>query len=104
MSGPHVVLDLHEGSGVLRRLQAIRDGHCQGTVVQNPYKYGTESVRVLAALARGDKSVIPANKYIDVPARQIRKDNVDAFWADLKQKLGSKASTQPQSAPVAAGA
>jgi ribose transport system substrate-binding protein len=46
-------------------------------------------VRVLAALARGDKTVIPAGKYLDVPARQIRKDNVDAFWTDLKQKLAS---------------
>ena len=70
-------------------LQAIKDGTCQGTVVQNPYLYGMESVRVLAALARGDNSVIPANKYIDVPARQIRKDNVDPFWADLKQKMGA---------------
>ena len=78
-------------------LQAIKDGHCQGTVVQNPYEYGTESVRVLAALKRGDKSVIPANKYIDVPARQIRKDNVDAFWADLKEKMGpaTQSTTKP---------
>ena len=75
-------------------LQAIKDGTCQGTVVQNPYLYGTESVRVLAALARGDKSVIPENKYIDVPPRTIRKDNVDPFWADLKQKLG-KAPPSP---------
>ena len=83
-------------------LQAIKDGHCQGTVVQNPYVYGTESVRVLAALARGDQSVIPANKYIDVPARQIRKDNVDPFWVDLKQKVGNKAATKPDASQPAA--
>lgn len=75
-------------------LQAIKDGTCQGTVVQNPYLYGTESVRVLAALTRGDNSVIPANKYIDVPPRQIRKDNVDPFWADLKQKMSGGAATK----------
>ena len=69
-------------------LQAIKDGHCHGTVVQNPYKYGYESVNVLVKLAKGDKSVIPANKIMDIPARQIRKDNVDEFWADLKKKLG----------------
>jgi ribose transport system substrate-binding protein len=81
-------------------LQAIREGYCQGTVVQNPYKYGTESVRVLAALARGDKSVIPPSKYIDVPARQIRKANVDAFQTDLKQKLASHgAASKPTTAP-----
>ncbi|HEY7118409.1 MAG TPA: sugar-binding protein [Tepidisphaeraceae bacterium] len=75
-------------------LQAIKDGTCHGTVVQNPFMYGMESVRVLAALQRGDNSVIPASKFIDIPARQIRKDNVDAFWADLKQKTngGTKAA------------
>jgi ribose transport system substrate-binding protein len=69
-------------------LQAIKDGTCHGTVVQNPYAYGMESVRVLTSLLRGDNSVVPPDKFIEVPARQIRKDNVDAFWADLKQKTG----------------
>lgn len=78
-------------------LQAIKDGTCHGTVVQNPYLYGMESVRVLAALHRGDNSVIPPDKYINVPARQIRKDNVDEFWADLKQKMSgaSGGATKP---------
>lgn len=69
-------------------LQAIRDGHCHGTVVQNPYEYGRQSVKVLAALVRGDKSVIPKGGFSDIPARQIRKDTVDAFWEDLKKKTG----------------
>jgi ribose transport system substrate-binding protein len=69
-------------------LAAIKDGVCHGTVVQNPYMYGMESVRVLVALNRGDNSVIPADKFILVPARQIRKDNVDPFWDDLNQKMG----------------
>jgi ribose transport system substrate-binding protein len=71
-------------------LQAIKDGICHGTVVQNPYMYGMESVRVLSALARGDDKVIPKGGFIDIPARQIRKDNVDEFWKDLKEKLGKK--------------
>ena len=73
-------------------LQAIKDGTCIGTVVQNPYMYGFESVRVLAALARGDQSVIPASKYLDIPPRQIRKDNVDEFWAELKRLRGKGGS------------
>jgi ribose transport system substrate-binding protein len=71
-----------------RTLQGIRDGQVQGTVVQNPYMYGFRSVEVLKALAAGDRSVIPADKFINVPARQIRKDTVDEFWKDLKSKLG----------------
>ncbi len=69
-------------------LQAIRDGTVAGTVVQNPYRYGYESVRVLAALARGDRSVLPEGQFIDIPARTITRDNVDAFTAELKALVG----------------
>ena len=70
-------------------LQAIQEGDIYGTVVQDPYRYGYESVRVLAALVRGDRSAIPAGEFLDIPARQIRRDNVTEFWADLKSKLSS---------------
>ena len=69
-------------------LQAIKDGTMAGTIVQNPYRYGYESVRVLAALARDDRSVLPESKFIDIPAREITSENVDAFWAELKQLVG----------------
>jgi ribose transport system substrate-binding protein len=71
-------------------LQGIQDGHVTGTVVQDPYNYGFKSVEVLAALAKGDKSVIPANKFIDIPGRIIDAANVAEFWADLKAKTGRK--------------
>jgi ribose transport system substrate-binding protein len=69
-------------------LQAIKDGHIHGTVVQNPYKYGYESVRVLAALARGDNTVLPKDGIMYIPARSITRENVDNFWADLKKLTG----------------
>jgi len=69
-------------------LQAIVDGTVHGTVVQNPYEYGYQSVKVLKALSEGDDSMIPADKFINIPARQIRKDTVAGFWSDLNQKLG----------------
>ncbi len=61
-----------------------------GTVVQNPYMYGYKSVEVLSEILKGNTGVVPANKFIDIPARQIRKDNVDEFWTDLKAKVGGK--------------
>ncbi|MCA9013955.1 MAG: sugar-binding protein [Planctomycetaceae bacterium] len=83
-------------------LQGIIDGTVEGTVVQNPYQYGYESVRVLNALANGDKSVVPENKIIHIPARKITKDNVKEFWAELKslvgdadQKKNDKADSKP---------
>lgn len=66
-------------------LRGIQEGHIYGTVVQSPYRYGYESVRILTALAKGDKSVIPANKFVDVPAKVIKKAEVDAFWKELKE-------------------
>jgi ribose transport system substrate-binding protein len=71
-------------------LQGIKDGHIFGTIVQNPYMYGYESVRILAALARGDKSVLPAYKILLVPERSITKDKVDEFWETLKKQTGKK--------------
>lgn len=68
-------------------LQAIKDGECYGTVVQNPYEYGYQSVKMLAALSRGDMNAIPKGEFMDIPARKITKDNVEEFWANLKQLL-----------------
>ncbi len=69
-------------------LQAIKDGECIGTVVQNPYMYGYESVRVLVELLKGNKDVIPDSKFIDIPPRKITAENIDEFWADLRAKQG----------------
>lgn len=66
-------------------LQGIVEGSIYGTTVQNPYQYGYKSVEILTALAKGDDSVIPENGFIDIPARNIRKDNVEEFWAELKE-------------------
>lgn len=71
-------------------LQGIVDGTVVGTVVQDPYNYGYESIRVLKELHAGNESVIPENKFIDIPARTIDSSNVAEFWDDLKVKLGKK--------------
>ena len=73
-------------------LQGIIDGSVHGTVVQNPYMYGYQSIELLKSIIAGDLSVIPEGKFIDIPARHIRKDNVEAFWADLKEKIGDGAA------------
>lgn len=77
-------------------LQGIKDGSIYGTTVQNPYEYGHKSVEILAALARGDKSVIPADGVINIPARNIRKDNVVEFWDELKRLTATDAPAAPE--------
>ena len=66
-------------------LQGIIDGYVYGTVSQQPFLYGYHSVRILAALARGDRSVLPPNKFLEVSIKIVKKDNVDAFWSELKK-------------------
>ncbi len=72
-------------------LSGIQEGHIHGTVVQNPFEYGRRSVLLLAGLARGKSLAelgMPENNFMNIPARQIRKDNVDEYWAELKKNLG----------------
>jgi ribose transport system substrate-binding protein len=71
-----------------RTLQGILDGQIHGTVVQQPYRYGYESVRILAALARGDRSVLPEGGFLDVPARVIRRPEAREFWDELRALVG----------------
>lgn len=71
-------------------LAGIQAGTVHGTVVQNPYEYGYQSVALLHAIASGDRSRIADGDFISIPGRQIKKDNVDAFWADLKEKTGKE--------------
>ncbi len=66
-------------------LQGIIDGQVHGTVSQQPYYYGYESVRILAKLSSGDKSAIPAGGFHEVSSVEVRKANVEKFWADLKK-------------------
>ncbi|MFZ9916383.1 MAG: substrate-binding domain-containing protein, partial [Phycisphaerales bacterium] len=73
-----------EGADVIA---AIKEGFVLGTVVQDPYGYGFESVKVLNAFTKGDMSMVPASGVINIPARVIRKDNAESFWKDLKAKL-----------------
>lgn len=74
-------------------LQGIRDGHVFGTVAQDPFEYGRQSVRVLAGLIRGQtlsQLGVPDDGFLNIPANQVRADNVDAFWATLKKNLGEE--------------
>ena len=73
-------------------LKAIKDGHAYGTISQQPWKYGYQSVRVLKALVDGDTSVIPGNKFIDVGYKIVTKANIDEFWAEKKKmaELGAQ--------------
>jgi ribose transport system substrate-binding protein len=71
-------------------LDGIKDGSIFGSVAQQPFEYGYQSVLVMAKLARDDRSVIPPNKMIVIPPVVVQRGNVDSFRNNLNQMLGSK--------------
>lgn len=69
-------------------LGAVREGSFAGTVVQQPFEWGYQGMKLLAAYIEGDKSGIPADELMIIPGKVITKDNIDQFEADLKAALG----------------
>ena len=87
-------------------LEGIQSGEIYGTVVQNPYLFGYESIKILAALAKGDETVLKKRKDIDaknrifIPHRVIIKNagntrigdsetvDVDKFYPEMKKLKG----------------
>jgi ribose transport system substrate-binding protein len=74
-------------------LDAVKKGTVYATVVQNPYEFGRQSIKILHGLARGDEKVlqrddIDAQKRIFIPHRIINRDNVDPFYEEVKKYKG----------------
>ena len=75
-------------------LQGILDGHIYGTVVQNPFAFGYHAVRIMAALAKGDRSVLPKDGVLYFPHRVITKDGGEGripaavFQKEIRELLG----------------
>lgn len=76
-------------------LRGIRDGDIYATVVQDPYNFGYQSVKMLAALAKGEK---PAGGIQYIPYRVVAKTaedknglkriSVETFEPELNKLLG----------------
>jgi len=68
-------------------LGGVREGTIAGTVVQQPYEWGYQGMKLMAKYLEGDTSVVPENKLIIVPTAIIDQANVDAFEAELKARI-----------------
>ena len=68
-------------------LGGVKEGSIVGTVVQQPFEWGYQGMKLMAKYIEGDKSGIPANGIIIVPGKVIDKANVDDFMASMKQML-----------------
>jgi ribose transport system substrate-binding protein len=71
-----------------KTLGAVREGSFAGTVVQDPYQWGYQGMKLMAAYLEGDTSGVPADGLIIVPTKVITAENVDAFEAELRARIG----------------
>lgn len=85
-------------------LLGIEGGDIHGTVVQQPFEFGYQSVRLLAALARNDRSVLPESEILDIPVQVIRRGQVQDFRRHLEALRASADKTQSSSAESGADA
>ena len=70
-------------------LGGVKEGTIAATVVQQPYLWAYQGMKLMAAYLKGDKSGIPAGKLIIIPTKIIGKDDVDAYAANLKAMAGN---------------
>ena len=69
-------------------LTGVKGGAIVGTVVQQPFEFGYQSVTLLEKALKGDRSGIPASKQVFIPTMVIRQKNVDEFRTKLTQLRG----------------
>jgi len=69
-------------------LGGVKEGSIVGTVVQQPFEWGYQGMKLMANILQGDKSGVPANGIIIVPGKVIDKSNVDEFMASMHKMLG----------------
>jgi ribose transport system substrate-binding protein len=69
-------------------LNGIKDGAIFATVVQQPFEFGYQSMKLMAKILDGDRSGIPASKQIFVPTLAIKKTEVEEFAKKIKGLRG----------------
>ncbi len=69
-------------------LAGVEDGAIYGTVVQQPFEFGYQAIKLMAQALKGDKSFIPANKQIIIPTMVINKSNVEDFTRRINELRG----------------
>lgn len=71
-------------------LEGVKQGHIHGTVVQQPFEFGYQAIKLMRDYLKGNKSAIPANKQIFVPTQVVKQDNVVDFTQKINQLRGRK--------------
>jgi ribose transport system substrate-binding protein len=82
-------------------LQGIKDGYIEATVVQQPFRFGYESVKLMLALAKDKDAPLPKevkDGIYHIPHLVVDKDNVEKFHKDLNAQKAAGAAKAPKPA------
>lgn len=69
-------------------LAGVKEGTIYATVVQQPFEFGYQAIKLMAQVLKGDRSGIPASKQIFVPTLIIKRDNVEDFTRKINGLRG----------------
>ncbi|HEY0099205.1 MAG TPA: sugar-binding protein [Pyrinomonadaceae bacterium] len=69
-------------------LAGVRDGSIYATVVQQPFEFGYQAIKMMAQAAKGDRSGIPADKKVIVPTLIIKRDGIEEFQRKINGLRG----------------
>jgi ribose transport system substrate-binding protein len=65
-------------------LNGVKDGYIHGTIVQQPFEFGYQSVILLAKYLEGDNTSIPDDGKIVIPTSIIKKEQAESFIQTIR--------------------
>jgi len=71
-------------------LDAIEAGHVHGTIMQDQFGCGFQTVRILAEHARGDHSSLPIFQKRTLPCERVTRKNVAAVRAQMTAAMSRR--------------
>jgi ribose transport system substrate-binding protein len=69
-------------------LAGVKAGEIHGTVVQQPYEFGYQAMKIMAQVLAGDQSQVPPNKQKFVETLVIKRDKVEDFIVKINKLRG----------------
>jgi ribose transport system substrate-binding protein len=69
-------------------LSGVKQGAIYATVVQQPFEFGYQAIKLMEQYLKGDKSAVPATKQVLVPTLVVKQDSIDEFTKKINQLRG----------------
>lgn len=69
-------------------LSGVKQGAIYATIVQQPFEFGYQAIKLMEQYLKGDKSAVPATKQVLVPTLVVKQDSVDEFTKKINQLRG----------------